>query len=159
VQTVCREYTDIKWVKPQAIHITVVFLGDLDETQLRQCIGLLTNPALNRKSFTVRYKGAGQFPPKGKPRVLYIPIEQGFSECVEVYSILSSLLPPSISVEKRRYTPHLTLGRVRKGSRIPPPELFKDLEGEFVVNRCVLYESILKPGGAEYREVAAADFE
>ncbi len=156
------EFTGVKWVKKHALHITVQFLGNIDEEQLENCIELLETPSLKRSPISARYGGVGQFPPKGRPRVFYCTIHRGYEECVAVYNEVSSLLPPSIKTDKKPFTPHITLGRVKRG--VKPPyrdqvaEAFEGIEGEFLIDRIVLFESILKPQGAEYREVAAAQF-
>jgi 2'-5' RNA ligase len=156
------EFTEVKWVKKHALHITVQFLGDIDEEQLEECIELLKHPSLQRSPISVSYEGVGQFPHKGRPRVFYCMIHRGYEQCAAVYNEVSSLLPPSIKTDTKPFTPHITLGRVKQG--VKPPykdriaEAFKGIAGEFLIDRIVLFESILKHQGAEYREVAAAQF-
>lgn len=151
-------YTDIKWVKRQALHITVLFLGEITEDQAARCADLLHNPGMQREPITVRFKGMATFPPRGRPRVLYAPLLEGFSECMAVYEELFDGVERSILGEKRRYTPHITLGRVKGRGAVPQREEFSDLYGSFIVKRCVLYQSVLKSDGPEYREIDAAEF-
>lgn len=159
IETITTRYPDLKWVKPHAMHITALFLGNLNQEQQKRCINILKDPAFERKPFRVHYAGGGQFPPRGKPRVLFCKIHAGFSECVELYQVLKNRAAEVIEVEDRKYSPHITLARVKKRVPVPPLEEFDHLEGDFTVDRCVLYESILRPTGAEYRTVAEATFE
>ncbi len=162
LEQVKKKFPGIKWVGKNALHITVQFLGDIDEEERKSCIELLEDPSLERTPISARYGGVGRFPHAGRPRVFYCMIHKGYEECVALYNVVSSLLPSSIKTDTKPFTPHITLGRVKRGVKPPYRDevepFFDDVKGEFQIERIVLFESILKPQGAEYREVAEAQF-
>lgn len=149
-------YPKLAWVRSGAMHITLHFLGEIGDSLVRHCVDVLNRPALQIPSFTVAYRGVGAFPSIRKPRVFYLRLTEGYDSCTKLYSVLEERLPSEIKTESRAFTPHITITRVKKGGAAPPIDRFPEIEGAFIVDRCVLYRSILKPTGAEYREVAEA---
>jgi len=143
--------TGVKWVAPENFHITLRFIGDIEDDILARLEKMVEDVPMHKGIFTVKYKGLGAFPPKGKPKVIYAPIETGKKECSEVYSFLDNLLSAFIPKEKRPYTPHITLGRVKGHAQVPDLRNYSDdVSGAFTVDECVLYESRLGPSGASY---------
>ncbi len=149
---------DLKWVKPKGMHITLIFLGELDQRQADECARILREPGLKCKPFSVRYSGVGSFPPRGNPRVIFCRIKEGAEECREVYEYLKGFVDSSIYKEEREFHPHITLARVKGRAGDLNLDEIGNLEGVFTVDRCILYQSVLKPHGAEYREIASVRF-
>lgn len=152
----------VKWVEPPNMHITLLFLGNIDEERAARVAQALRKPGLRRLPFKIAYSGVGQFPPKGPARVLVSRLTEGAEECAAYFERLKTELAEIVSpADKRGFQPHLTLGRV-KGNQTKPLTASQSAEvslsGSFRVSRCVLFESFLKPEGPTYREVAAIDF-
>jgi len=154
-RTVCPE---AKWTKPDGIHLTLKFLGEISDSQVQQVIkALKALPTFRR--FAIEVKGFGFFPDGRRPRVFWTGVEapaelQQLAERVE-----ASLEKLGFAREARAFTPHLTLARF-KAPR-PQPDLQAMVEqhrshplGRFEVSEFFLFESKLSPQGAEYRKVA-----
>jgi RNA 2',3'-cyclic 3'-phosphodiesterase len=146
---------DIKWVRPENMHLTLKFLGGTDEALLPKIKESLSDIVSSYAPFYIRIYGTGVFPNKRYPRVIWIGIEDP-----DILKKLKEDIEDSMSIfgyqrEDKEFNPHLTLGRVRsqKGVVQAVTELdnFKGKEfGSFSVERIELMKSELKPGGPEY---------
>ena len=153
-------YPDLKVVKPNAMHITMIFFGELNQEQILAVMKVMDSPELKTASIQAVMGGVGQFPPKGQPRVIYCPIQKGGPEIGYLYGVYYRFVSglPGLSLEgQREFTPHITLARSRREgdleSRISlceVEELFR-FEYSLILDRLVLYQSILRPQGAEYK--------
>ena len=158
-------YPDLKAVKPHGMHITMVFFGELNQEQILAVMRAMDSPELKLASIQAVMGGVGQFPPKGQPRVIYCPIQKGAPEIGYLYRVYYRLVSgvEGLSLEgERDFTPHVTLARNRvagsKGERTRASrialseveELFR-FEYSLILDRLVLYQSILRPQGAEYK--------
>lgn len=148
-------YPDLRSVKPQGMHITMVFFGELNQDQVLGVMRVMDNSELKVSSIQAVMGGIGQFPPQGSPRVIYCPIHKGAPEISYLYRLYYQLLSNTgrLSIdEQREFTPHVTLAR-NKDSRVSlsdVEELFR-FEYSLILDRLVLYQSILRPQGAEYK--------
>ena len=147
---------NIRWVKPQGMHLTLKFLGDVSEDKIEEVKSLLAKIVKDHSSFQLTFKGTGTFPPQSRiPRVAWIGIERN-----ETLQIIHARLEKefhkiSFPKEKRSYHPHLTLGRIKGPQNletvIKTLNQYKEKEfGEMTVKRITLFKSTLKPTGAEY---------
>jgi 2'-5' RNA ligase len=151
---------DVRWVRLPGMHLTLKFLGEIAEGNVGKIAGLLEKIAGNHPNFNLRLIGTGVFPPgKRAPRVLWIGIAENpqlFALQADVDRQLEIL---GFEREKRDYHPHLTIGRVKTPSRLE--KLLTELAGsgvrsfgEMNVHKLTLFQSLLKPSGAEYRALA-----
>ena len=152
-----RACPDLKVVKPQGMHITMVFFGELGQDQVLDIMRVMDRPELKVASIQAVMGGVGQFPPKGQPRVIYCPIHKGAPEISNLHRLYYRLVSgiEGLSLEgDRDFTPHITLAR-SKGSRVILPEMGELFRFEYslILDRLVLYQSILRPQGAEYKVV------
>lgn len=153
---------DVKWVKGDNIHITVVFLGNVEETRIGALKDEVAGACLNYGPFAISLKGMGCFPNRRRPRVLWLGLEGDMDRLTLFRDDLQNRLTPfGIKVEKRPFRPHLTLGRFR-GHDFTSPILgelisrFEDLEGPVcTLEELVLFKSTLRPGGAIYTKMAS----
>lgn len=154
IEEVKEKCTGVRWVQPGAMHITLFFLGELNPEDAEKIKERMISGKVNIKSFTAAFQGVTSFPLRGgKPRVLITPIVRGRQECVEIQKRSVSFAAGIVEPDKRQFIPHITLGRVKEPSTIGHDVFTLQCYGEFPVSRLVLYESILKPRGAEYREL------
>jgi RNA 2',3'-cyclic 3'-phosphodiesterase len=146
-------------VAPENLHVTLKFLGAVDEARLPDVTAAL-DVAASAPAFDVEVRGLGAFPTVSRPRVLWAgaPGSPTFTRLAdEVDRALTGLgFPP----EGRGFTPHVTLGRVREPRRNPPlaEALEAAAERPFGMLRVVsvsLMRSDLSPRGARYTELAA----
>lgn len=152
---------DVKWVKPENIHLTLKFLGEIDDRQLNSIIGILQDSNKDRNSFYIRLSSLGAFPKINFPRVIWIGIDKGETESKQIAKDLEEeLTKVGLAKEKRPYSSHITLGRVR--SALNRDRLIKDLGNlannfpqdapgtEFLVSKITLFKSTLTPAGPIY---------
>ncbi len=153
---------DVRWVKADNIHLTIVFLGNIPEHDLGP-IGKAVSKVCQRYGpFAVSLKESGVFGSRRNPRVLWIGLDGDIKRMAYFRDSLTKHLKPfGIKEEKRRFKPHLTLARFRKGARrgTYPDDLLSTYAGitspEYYVEELVLFKSDLKPGGAAYSRLAA----
>jgi 2'-5' RNA ligase len=162
-----RRDTRIRWVRPESIHVTVKFLGDIEEALVDR-IGQALGPALAGTSrFTVPVGGVGVFPNRNGPRVLWIGCAGGAEQSEEVgrwrrlhQAVERTLEPLGFAAEAKPFSPHLTLARIKDGERLVGRILTQSgvFEhplscGILDVGAISLMRSELKPAGAEYRRL------
>jgi len=140
-----------RFVRKEALHITLKFLGEIDGEQKDALCGILPALLKNFAPFTVRLKGTGAFPPK-RPGVLWLGVEDGAEELTALAEVISGC--PGMKDGKRKFVPHLTVARLKTPSA--PDEFFsQDIDFSFPVDAVYFIRSILKPSGAEYSDIAS----
>lgn len=152
----------IAWVKPENIHLTLKFLGEIEEGRWEQIFLSLKDVASRYSPFNVFVKGLGCFPRIENPRVVWAGItcegDKLFSLQKDVDKCLNEFGFPE---DKREYHAHLTLGRIKVlKERMRWKEIvrsFRDVEvGTLNVEKTVLFKSTLKPAGAVYTVLGEA---
>jgi len=154
-----RRIGGVHWVAPANFHLTLKFLGGIDEAMVEPIHGALRNALRLFPRFTINAKGLGVFPGPKRPRVLWVGLTGG--RLVTLASIVESALQPlGFAPESRKFTPHLTIGRWREAG-LAPKSLGRQLEiwethdfGAADVESVKLIQSVLKPGGASYFDLA-----
>ena len=147
-------YPQLKWVGMDALHITLNFLGEVDEAQLDGIIAAIKRSVEGCVSYPLTLNGFGRFPRGGSPRVVYLAVQEGFDESRQLQQRLAGGLHPLVHLERRRFIPHLTLARVKNGAACPDPAREGgNLYFTFPALRVVLYRSHLSAGGAQYQEL------
>jgi 2'-5' RNA ligase len=148
---------DITWTRPEGIHLTLKFLGEVESNTLPQVKSVVEQAALVEKKFRITTDKAGVFPHPHRPRVLWIGIKEGVEPSGRIASFLEEKLEPlGYPREERAFNPHLTLGRVRSSKNIEPlmEYFFHQLNVEPMIipaEALSLYQSVLTPSGAEYQ--------
>ena len=150
----------IRWVRKEGIHLTLKFLGDIDRDDIEKIRAAMERVAKAFSPFTLRGEGVGVFPDLKRPRVVWVGVSgdveplRGFQRDLE--SQLDSLGFPR---EKRSFSGHLTMGRVK--GRLERTKLSGVLEGlgdfrteSFTALSVVLFQSDLRPEGAVYSRLA-----
>ncbi len=152
-----RSSLNAKWVKSGNVHLTVVFMGDVETDEIPTIKKEVEKVCLTYGAFDISLKGLGCFPHARKPRVIWVGVD-GDLERMSSFrdTLLERLIPFGIKEEKRRFKPHLTLGRFRKPKRTSSEELelisrYEDVTSPTrSLTELVLFKSELKPGGARY---------
>jgi 2'-5' RNA ligase len=148
---------DIKWMKPESIHITLKFLGETEENRLPEIISAIERLEIKKSGLEAEVKGIGFFPDKKRPRIIWAGLEENSPFLAKAVSILDSAMSTlGFESENRRFSPHLTIGRFRSNRGlamlIDETEKMKSSSfGSFPIIEFNLYSSTLKPSGAEYK--------
>ena len=151
------------WTRPEGIHLTLKFLGEVPESGAVEVLSALRDAAKGTASFTVAVTGAGGFPSERAPRVIWLGVEGATDQLAALQAAVDSAMAGlGFAREDRKFSPHLTLARVK----YPRPrddwqqviESIRDVRlAEFPVKHISLMKSELRPTGAVYTEVGRAE--
>ena len=104
----------IRWVKAEAMHLTCVFLGDIEPDQVDPIAAALSSAAEGVQPFATSLGSVGAFPNFRRPRVIWVGFEEGEEQVTELKGRIDDALEPlGFEPERRRFHPHLTIGRVK----------------------------------------------
>jgi 2'-5' RNA ligase len=151
----------VAWVKPAALHVTVRFLGELDEPEVQRIQALLA-PPIAMPPFELEWRGVGTFPNNKHPRALWLGVINGAAPLAHLEAEVSRRLAEDRAVEldDRALLPHLTIGRVKlAGSGVDWPKLLQSVEvkgATSMVDRVTLYRSELSARGPNYTGLVSA---
>jgi len=153
--------SDIRWARTGNIHLTLKFLGEINSSRVEQVKQSLY-PISNKFSpFNLNIYGSGCFPGKKRPRVLWLGMEQGTENPLfGIHQWIEDQLEQlNFDKEKRRFSPHLTIGRVRARQETDFSDMFTFMEEnpftsiEMFVSEIFFIRSYLKSSGAEYQVI------
>jgi 2'-5' RNA ligase len=154
----------ISWVKPEKIHLTLKFLGDIFPEQVTAIQEVLQTIAATTAPFRLQPVSCGAFPSLKQMRVVWAGL-QGDQEPLHrlQQSVEQALVPLGFAVEDRPFRGHLTLGRVKGRSHLYQLQQAllqrQSFQAEaFDVADVVLYKSELRPDGARYTPLFRAVF-
>jgi len=150
---------DVRWTNPGAIHLTLKFFGNIEESRIDPILKSIEAPIRNTLPFSVKVRGVGAFPHLKNPRVIWIGLVDEKETLTSLQKQIETYLEKiGFQPEDRPFRPHLTLGRM-KSSR-GKEELAGRMEryreeafGDFEVERVVLFKSDLKPSGPIYTPI------
>jgi 2'-5' RNA ligase len=150
--------TNIRWSRPEGLHLTLKFLGEVPPAKVEEIKKSLAAVHL-QAPLALRVQGAGYFPNERSPRVIWLGLEGGAEMQDLVARVEENLQPLGFAKEDRPFTAHLTLGRLNTPGKIPAvQELLRQREplelGSFTANEFFLYESKRSPGGSVYLKIA-----
>ncbi|MCH7872706.1 MAG: RNA 2',3'-cyclic phosphodiesterase [Planctomycetes bacterium] len=155
---------DVRWCGEDQLHITLKFLGDVDDARLSRVCEIVSDSAKRLTPFDLTIGRLGCFPPRGSPRVMWMGVADPDDRCAKwVAAADVALVDLGFERERRAFTPHITLGRAknRAGGALvarlvdtmagPPPMTMQ-------VKSLTVFESRLSPSGARYHAVSTAPF-
>lgn len=147
---------DVKWVEADQLHLTLLFGGELDDEAVGDLVQIIEEAPL--PPLSLRLQQLGHFPPRGVPRVLWAGLGGDTAAVTELHHHIETAAKPlGIEREKRGFTPHITLGRIRSDfGALALVDAMRKLGEElnakpFTPTELVLYRSVLRPSGAEHR--------
>lgn len=149
---------DVSWVRPQNMHLTLKFLGDVPDHELNDVCRTVTKAVAGLEPFEIAFRGCGAFPNSSRPRTIWLGVEHGQDEIAELHAAINSALKAlRYPQETRRFQPHLTLGRVHESSPQKLADLaaqiesMKTVDGDLtVVDQVVVMSSFLDRHGPTY---------
>jgi 2'-5' RNA ligase len=153
-----REVPDVRWARIEGVHLTLKFLGEVEEGRLPALASILDRRAAAAGGFTVRLQGVGTFGDRSRPRVVWCGVtDPGGGLARLAASIDEGCAETGVAKEARPFHPHLTLARLKSPSRglAAALEARADLDlGGFAVTSFHLFQSLLRPQGAAYLRLA-----
>ena len=150
----------VRWTAVQNLHLTLQFLGDVEEKRIIKIKEILEKIYLPTKKEKLVFKGVEAFPSSSAPRILWIGIEKNdYLLKIQQY-VTRSLDEAGFTVDHKRFKPHLTLGRVRENVSLPIDaftyleEIRNGLNVSYsLLDRVTLFESSLRSGGPIYTAI------
>jgi 2'-5' RNA ligase len=161
--TLARSGAQVKWVEEENIHLTLLFLGEVEDRALPDLCKAVADGCAGQDVFTLSVESVGCFPNPRRPRVVWVGVGAGSAEVCALHDALES---PLLELgcyrrEDRPYTPHITLGRVK--SDRPTDDLATALArqakwrgGDTDVREIHVLSSELRPEGPVYTILSRA---
>ena len=150
---------DVSWTRPEGMHLTLKFFGEIEDKRIPKIEKALDAVVNGIPTFTLSVSGMGTFPDMRRPRVIWIGLKEDGGNLLRLQKgVEEELKKTGFPSEDRRFTPHITLGRIRSNKntdkllRLIEEEKVEEL-GSFDVSEVHLIKSELKPAGAEYTEL------
>lgn len=156
----------IKWVNPDGIHLTLKFLGNTNYNDIKAITGAIKDACNECKSFALETTGIGVFPNYYRPRVIWLGIGGELDILFKAQKrIDDALVKLGFNREKRPFSPHVTLGRVRDNVATNKIREFSEVlknikydEKQYIeVNEVKLIRSQLYSAGAVYTEISSVN--
>lgn len=154
---------NVKWVAPDNLHWTLQFLGDITDEQMAKTCRLVGKVAARHEPFALTAAGVGAFPKVERPRTLWLGAGQGSEAMCQLQAELEDRLAElGFRGENRRFVPHLTLGRLGRGShggRVLAERVAQlaDFDGGVMaVDEVTVFGSVLEREGPAYHVLSRA---
>jgi RNA 2',3'-cyclic 3'-phosphodiesterase len=154
---------EVKWAAPESMHVTLLFLGEVDDRELHAVCGAVKEASAGEPPFLLRVSGVGAFPTPRRPKILWAGITAGAEPLQRLNAALEErmLALGCYRTEERGYTPHLTLGRVKgdADSFALASEIPKRLAwdgGNVAVDEVLVYSSEMDRAGPVYTVIGRA---
>ena len=157
----------IGWTQPDGIHLTLKFLGDIQEAQVDALREILSKAAASARPFTLEARGLGAFPNPRAPRVIWLGLHGKSEDMAELQRLQAAVEDGAAALgfakEARAFTPHLTLARIRDrveaGALEPVLTVQQNrVVGGFTASSVDLIKSELRPSGAVYTTLVEVPF-
>jgi 2'-5' RNA ligase len=155
-----KEPPKVVWVKPAALHVTIRFIGEVEQPDIDRLTALLA-PPLPVAPFEVSWRGIGAFPSNRHPRALWLGVINGAAQLAAIEAeVARRIAGAAVPLDDRALLPHLTLGRIKMpGKGIDWPKILQACELRNVtsrIDRVTLYRSQLSQYGPHYTELVSA---
>ena len=172
IESLRREFPDLRvgWEKPEKLHLTLKFFGDVDENGLQnvektveKTARRISNFRFQISDFRLLIQSTGVFPNLRNPKILWLGLEDNADLLKTINEILENEFAKiGFSKEKRNFRPHLTFARLRqplKSGKLAEIHIKNEFPPtEFTVKSIEIYESTLLPTGSNYRKIKSFNF-
>ena len=145
----------VKWEKPEKLHLTLRFLGDISEDKIDDLVFTLDRLKLDFETIDFSTNGIGFFPNAKYPNVVFICLEEKDSNSEKLVEFIDKIILNFGVKPDKRFIPHITLGRFRRDKRIKITEEIEiNTEPINIQFDCFyLMKSTLTPKGSEYEVI------
>ena len=155
---------DISWVAPENIHITLKFIGYIDEGKLDTVTDIIKNSVTHINPFNLSCVGAGVFPTQKNPRVIFAQVLDTDGALAKIHERLDNqLVALGVAHEERKFEVHITVGRIKTRRNVW--KLMESMNsysgfkfGSEHITQVVLMKSELSPQGPAYTKLHSIDF-
>ena len=160
IEPLRRVHPRLRWVSPSGFHLTLHFFGEIDDRAVKTLKAVFADDRLRVPQIPARFGSLGQFPEQGSPRVIHAALDKGGEEAREFHDRFHALIAPlGYEADARGFAPHITVARAGAERLDPGWEAGSELpRRDFLIGECVLYQSILGPGGSRYAALASVSF-
>lgn len=142
----------VRWVDQSNYHITLAFLGDQQESDLEELAEQLDQQLPEVGGFQVPITHLSPFP-ESRPKLIAAMVEKNQQLVAIQQQVVSAIHASSIHFDKRKFMPHITLGRYRHSKNHFAGAIPTNLDVTLDVTEVSIYESTLTPSGAEYEAI------
>lgn len=159
---------EVKWEKPEKLHLTLAFLGRVNEKKIQELVSILSSMKTNWHPLKLSIMPSiSGFPTVSNPRVLWLPIEGELTSLQAIADELQKRLKDgNFRFDEREFHAHLTIGRFKDGiKKWQKQKVVRTIEDtlpkkpiEFIVRGITLFESTLTPKGSVYKVLVYANF-
>jgi RNA 2',3'-cyclic 3'-phosphodiesterase len=159
VEPLHKRWADARWMEPDNQHITLKFLGSVEESRLGEVEAVVASAAANGRAGRASVRGMSAFPSPRRARVLWAGVHDPDGTIESLAHLLEDGFEAlGFERESRPFTPHVTVARFKQPVWLETKEL-PDWQGpqEWPVERVDLYRSRLHPKGARY-EILAGEY-
>jgi 2'-5' RNA ligase len=163
IQALRASPAEVKWVEPENLHLTLKFLDEVPVGEISRVCEAVAAGANRLRPFELEVHGAGAFPNAGRPRTIWLGSREGSEPMVALHREVEGALGKlGFRKEHRRFQPHLTIGRVRRGG--PAVAELGNLvwrhaefaAGRLTVQEVVVFSSQLDRAGPIYEALGRA---
>jgi 2'-5' RNA ligase len=156
-----RAGADVGWTKPENLHLTLNFLGEVDERRIAEVKKACIDLAAEFQPFTLILNDTSVFPNARQPRVLWAGLSGEVEQVAEMHKRLNERLALiGFKSEDKKFQPHLTIGRLKSNKKIRELLALADAHRipalSFLITEIVLMKSELHPAGAIYTPISKA---
>ena len=153
---------DLKMVNLVNVHLTLKFLGDIDKSLVPEIQAVMNHALAGIRPFSMKLRGTGAFPNLNRMSVIWAGMENADPLVTIAEKIDAGLKPLGFQPERRKYSPHVTIARVRAGRNrdrlVDVIARFSDTDfGAVPVSRILLKKSVLTPGGPIYSDIIGVE--
>ena len=152
IKTIRPRCEGVKWERREKLHITLKFLGNVEDSKAKQISSVLSGIVDNNAPLSMEIQRFGGFPALSNPRIIFVGLTDNPSLSEIHATINSELEPHGFDKESRNFIPHVTIGRVKSKFRvkgtIPPPSRVR-----FEINEIALIRSVPGREGSKYYPV------
>lgn len=150
------------WPKPESMHLTLKFIGKIPLDRLDSLKDCIKKAAQGINAHILYASGIGAFPSLKKPRVIWAGLKGDLEIIEKLVKQIEYFLHKELGIkkEKKRFSPHLTLARIKRPISFSPIiKIVKNMEmddiasDEFLVSKIILYKSTLLPSGAKHENI------
>ena len=154
----------VAWVRPDGLHLTLKFLGEVEEPRVADVDAALRRVAASHAAVRVVIGGVGAFPSLARPRVVWAGVDASPRLELLQHDVEAACATLGFEVEGRAFRPHVTLGRVRPEASVETLRALAlaagrcEVAADEMVPTLDLMASTLVPGGARHEAVARLPF-